>query len=278
MAEETSWKGRPETLKSFVRKAAGPTLIRKANAYLGRASFDEAALIHEVLYRRRGVMIDVGAHYGGVTQMFAASGWRVIAYEPDDKNRAVFKKNISRKEDVTLRTEAVSDRAGQELAFFGSDVSSGISSLAAFHDSHVQRQTVLTTTVSDAMRDYNIAHLDFLKIDTEGFDLFVLKGVDWSRPPDVILCEFEDHKTVPLSYSLIDMHAYLLDSGYKVSISEWYPIVRYGVEHQWRRFTDDPSSVAPNGWGNLIAYRDGDEFGCENIARLGARLFGLKSG
>jgi hypothetical protein len=81
--------------------------------------------------------------------------------------------------------------------------------------------------------------VDFLKIDTEGFDLMVLKGYPWTQSPRprVILCEFEDAKTVPLGYDFHQLAAFLVGEGYQLIISEWYPVKAYGGLHRWRRFT-----------------------------------------
>src|SRR3546814_10690268 len=101
-------------------------------------------------------------------------------------------------------------RCGQ--VFYRSDQSTGISGLAAFHPSHVSRQVVDTTTLSDVLADADIDGVDFLKVDTEGHDLFVLKGFPWERfRPAVIECEFEDAKTVPLGYTFHDMARFLLE-------------------------------------------------------------------
>ena len=72
------------------------------------------------------------------------------------------------------------------------------------------------------------------------------------------MCEFEDSKTTPLGYSYHDMAGYLVDKGYAVQVSEWYPVLQYGGNHRWRRFEHYPCELAdPRAWGNLIAVLDG---------------------
>jgi hypothetical protein len=100
--------------------------------------------------------------------------------------------------------------------------------------------------------------IDFIKVDTEGNDLNVLNGCTLEQlSPKVVLCEFEDKKTKKIGYTYKDLGNYLLDHGYDVFMSEWYPIERYGIEHSWRcikRYpceTEDTSS-----WGNFIAVND----------------------
>ena len=76
--------------------------------------------------------------------------------------------------------------------------------------------------------------------------------------PDVIECEFEDLKTkVKLDYTWKDIADYLLELDYKIIISEWYPIVRYGTTHKWRCFKQYPCELDDkNEWGNFICFRD----------------------
>ena len=99
--------------------------------------------------------------------------------------------------------------------------------------------------------------VDVLKIDTEGFELFVLEGFPWERvEPVVIVAEFEDRKTRPLGYTTTDLVSFLRIRGYQVWLSEWHPIVRYGIRHQWRRLIDsEEAEPDPDSWGNLIAFR-----------------------
>jgi len=86
----------------------------------------------------------------------------------------------------------------------------------------------------------------------------VLKGIPWeSLRPRLILCEFEDKKTLPLGYSYHDLAKYLLERGYHLIVSEWKPIKRYGEKHDWRGFYPYPHKLqTPKAWGNLIAARD----------------------
>lgn len=72
----------------------------------------------------------------------------------------------------------------------------------------------------------------------------------------MIECEFEDTKTVPLGYTFHDLSKYLVDKGYQVYVSEWHPITRYGIPHDWRALMRYPWELAdPKGWGNLLAFR-----------------------
>src|SRR3546814_10456098 len=114
-------------------------------------------------------MVDVGAHFGIELAMFAGLGWQVYAFEPDPKNRRQLVTSFGNHPRVAIDARAVSDVAGQELAFYTSDVSTGISGLSAFHASHIETPKVVTTTIADYVAEQAIARIDFLKIDVEGF-------------------------------------------------------------------------------------------------------------
>jgi hypothetical protein len=148
------------------------------------------------------------------------------------------------------------------MTLYKSPESTGISGLSSFHPSHTAAEKVKVTTLELFLKEQNIAEseIDFLKIDTEGYDLFVLKGIPWKKnPPALILCEFEDKKSLPLGYSFHDLAKFLKDQGYKLIISEWYPIRVYGGLHDWKRFTTYPCELGdPNAWGNIPEAREDD--------------------
>ena len=205
-----------------------------------------------------GVMVDVGAHHGESLVPYWGRGWSIQAFEPDPANRALLEKNIP-VDRIRLHTCAVSDREAEGVSFFASEESDGISSLSAFRPTHRETDKVAVRTLARVLAEEGVSRVDFLKIDTEGHDLFVLKGFPWERmKPEVILCEFEDSKTVPLGYDYRAMGDYLVERGYQVFLSEWAPIVRYGVQHTWRSFRPYPCALEdPAGWGNFVAVRAG---------------------
>jgi FkbM family methyltransferase len=230
---------------------------------LGR-SFDEVFLVYwygASLFRSR-LMIDVGAHFGGALKNFACDGWQVHAFEPDSRNRARLEREWGGRANVRINAAAVSDRTETRTALYRSAVSSGISGLLDFHESHVLAEYVPTVTLADYLEAAQIAAVGLLKVDTEGYDLPVLRGLDWRRAaPEVVICEFEDRKTQKLGYGFEDLAGFLSARNYQVLTSEWYPVERYGGPHRWRRLTRFPGGLASaEAWGNLIAIRDSDFF------------------
>ncbi|MCS6967776.1 MAG: FkbM family methyltransferase [Cytophagales bacterium] len=218
--------------------------------------FSEAELIADFFFDflkpvYRCVMIDVGVHHGESCAEYAAAGWQVIGFEPDPNNRdkIPFMKNLQ------LFPLAVSDQDNQIANLYTSRISSGISSLTAFHASHMPATQVKTVTLRTILRQEKVSRVDFLKIDVEGHDLFVLKGFPFERyTPFIILCEFEDYKTVPNGYTYTTLGDFLVDKGYKVYLSEWKPIIEYGIPHEWDNIRPYPCRLNnAKGWGNFIA-------------------------
>jgi len=117
-------------------------------------------------------------------------------------------------------------------------------------------------TLSDFINEAGIGQVDFLKIDTEGHDLNVLRGFPWERSlPIVVMCEFDDAKTRSLGHSWKDLTQLLSDYGYQIILSEWKPIARYGEPKDWQGFSIFPCNLStPTSWGNLIAVRSSEIF------------------
>ena len=239
-----------------------------------RAHYNETKLIANLLsdMPKSSVMIDVGAHHGSALAHFVKKGWHIYAYEPDPANREKLLERVKDNPMVTVDSRAVSNQPLKNVPFFSSEESAGISTLTPFRDSHQQKCLVSTTTVADICKENDLEQIDFLKIDTEGYDLMVLKGIPWDKiRPSIIECKYEDGKTVPLGYNFHDLAQYLLDKGYTVLVSEWHPVVEYGKRHDWHRLVAYPCKLNDaNAWGNLIAFREPPDF--DKVAALANRL------
>lgn len=216
---------------------------------------------------RNRVMFDVGGHSGGAFHKFAKNCWEVFSFEPNPAMRRVIVSNIEKWEFNTVKVfdKALSDTHGEKLTFYTSKESTGISSLIPFHDTHEGKLEVEVTTVKDVIKTEKVKKIDFLKIDVEGNDFKVLKGVDWEEhSPLVIVVEYEDSKTSSLGIKMPEIYNFLVDRGYSVFVSEWEPIVKYGAEHRWKQFLTNETfmNYNPDGWGNLVAFKkiEKDEF------------------
>ena len=222
-------------------------------------TFNESNLVWHVLdaKNKKGVMIDVGVHYGESAGVYLVRGWEVFGFEPDRSNRKAeilgsIEKRFKR---FHLYDYAVSDSDGDKVKFYTSKESTGISSIVSFHDSHQSIGEVETIRLDTFIGRNCIPKIDLLKIDTEGNDLAVLHGFPFDDYlPSIIECEFEDRKTKNKGISYKDIGDFLLSKGYLVYMSEWYPIKRYGAAHKWREIKLYPCKTkSPDSWGNFLA-------------------------
>jgi len=223
---------------------------------------DESELAYRVFQAGQspGVMIDGGAHHGGALRRFANAGWRVHAFEPDPDDHAILMERFGRHPDVSIDPRAVSDREEPAVTFHRSPESTGISGLLPFHASHRPAGGVATTTFAAYIAAHGVNRVDFLKVDAEGSDYQVLLGFPWDRlRPRLVACEFEDAKLASSGPTCHDLARPLIDRGYAVMVSEWYPIKRYGGNHRWRRYARYPAELRDSrAWGNLLAARDAE--------------------
>ena len=225
------------------------------------SQIDENELCAQLVMSIRscGVMFDIGAHRGTALKPFLDNNFVVYAFEPDKKNREQLSTNFQTSVDDVLHIDprAVSDQNSSGNIFYSSELSNGISGLSAFDESHSKSGVVDTVTLETFCNEKKLTAIDYLKIDTEGFDFNVLKGLNFEKiTPQVILCEFEDRKTLPLGYKWTDLANFLESQGYIVLVFEWYPIRQYGDQHRFRELKRYPCLLRKdNAWGNLVAVR-----------------------
>lgn len=248
-------------LKSYIKELLPQKLKNIIKRTLFGQPMDEISYILRYFNDITGssfVMVDVGAHYGSSLIPFAQKKWTIYAFEPNQENRKVLLKRIKNYRNIHVDSRAVSSESNKVLPFYTSNVSSGISGLSSFHESHIKMGEVSTIRLDDFCIQKEIAKINFLKIDTEGYDLMVLKSYDWREllHPDVIIAEFENKKTIPLGYTLHDLVSFLEKLDYKAIISEWFPIVQYGKRHKWKAFSLNAEDVInESAWGNIIAVK-----------------------
>jgi FkbM family methyltransferase len=222
-----------------------------------------------------GLLVDVGAHVGSFAHEFAKRGWDVIAIEAAPEIHAELVDRLAPYEHVDVVHAAAGDTGGGEVEFFISSEYWGIHSLRPFHESHDKSVMVPSVRVADLLHGRAYSGPLVIKVDTEGADLLVLRGVDWeSEMPRIVMCEFMDERTGPhFGYVYTDIIRFMEDRGYLTYVSEWAP-----VEEPSRRgsgggpFTHLQIVRAPLGhqpaWGNLFFVSPEDESLFEKVLNV----------
>lgn len=174
-------------------------------------NFEDVTLWRALKLSGPGFYIDVGANHptiDSVTRSLYELGWRGVNVEPVRHYHDAL--CAARPEDINLCV-AVGDTEGGELKFFESP-ETGLSTLCAemaarqtaegirFTPGMVKTRTLSAICEEHVPRD---VPLQFLKIDVEGFEEQVLRGMDFSKwRPWIILVESSYH-TEPHWKSLI---------------------------------------------------------------------------
>ena len=222
-------------------------------------------------YLPSGRAIDVGAHVGEVSSALLDAGYEVYAFEP---NPEVFERLVARiGENQTFHAHniAVGAIQGELPLHLAEDTSAqGIYEDATAFSSLVQhpmpadlpfKRSVMVPVESLAsLHEAGMIPDDvaLLKIDTEGFDLEVIRGMGTQRY-DVVCAEYWD-SSIPFQGddSTYTLHA-LVDEIRKLGY-KWHMVVYrvWGENHT--AFYCNRRQAVPNTWGNVVFFRDFETF------------------
>lgn len=166
-----------------LRSAAG--LVRSLVLYYGNPMRGRG-LVHfyRALIEPGELAFDVGAHVGSRARALRAAGARVVALEPQEPFASFLRRTLPR--DIILVTaaagpaESVAEMAVSRRHPTVSSLSAGFTQEAAGvpgfgHVDWDARQTVQVTTLDALIAQHGVP--GFVKIDVEGFELDVLKGL-----------------------------------------------------------------------------------------------------
>lgn len=228
-----------------------------------------ASHLYSFLPNRR--VADVGAHVGDVAGRLLETGYEVYAFEPFP---ASYEKLTARHggeprfhgfnfalgaEEKQAELRLPADRSGQNV-YDDATVFNTLTSHSMPEDlPYTKSVSVPVRTISAMIAEGSLpSNIDLLKIDTEGYDLEVIKGLGELRPP-VVEAEYWDTE-IPfarsgLLYTFESMVGEMRQRGYG-----WH-IALYRV---WGRnqtaFYANHSRAVPNTWGNLVFFRNFDLF------------------
>lgn len=171
------------------------------------ARYQSAKLEKALPYCRKArTAIDIGAHCGLWTAQLAQYFERVEAFEPLQRHIECWKKNAGWKLSNRLHEVAL----GEKVGTCGMKVVEGLSGR-----SHVNGGDQFKM---DRLDSHQFEDVDFIKIDTEGYELFVIKGAEETirKWKPVMIVEQKPHHGG--KYGLSDTAAvdYLKSMGYSV--------------------------------------------------------------
>jgi FkbM family methyltransferase len=191
------------------------------------------ALLHDVT---KGFYVDVGANYpviDSVTKLFYDKGWIGINIEPIKSLAEQLKE--ARPKDINLQLGAGASKGSAVLREY-TDVSGHSTFDTAQkhqHDktmAHVDYEVEILP-LKQILADNDVKHIDFMKIDVEGFEYEVVAGNDWERYRPQVVCIEANHVSKDWR-KILHQYAYKLFisdglNEYYVADEAWHRTVGY---------------------------------------------------
>jgi FkbM family methyltransferase len=130
-------------------------------------------------FKAGGVFVDVGANIGYYTLLasaIAGPNGKVLCYEPDVENFVLLQENVRLNDlhNVTLHALALSDRNEDGELFLSTD---NFGDHRIYSDGGVRNSRPIQLVHGDQHLEPQTQHIDFLKIDTQGAEYFVVNGL-----------------------------------------------------------------------------------------------------
>ena len=175
--------------------------------------FEKKELVtYQSLIKRGSVIIDAGANiglYSIVGSRLTGKSGKVFSFEPSKKNFSLFLKNIELNEikNITPINMGLGDTVGETLLLTQSSENGDAEKYILKDKNELTivnpepkkdhfSESILLDTLDHFQLKNNIKKVDFLKIDVEGFEYYVLKGGEnllKNNPEIIILFECAEH-------------------------------------------------------------------------------------
>jgi FkbM family methyltransferase len=157
------------------------TQIKKHIFFQGYFEWAETNFVRNSL-RPGQTFVDVGANIGWHTLMAASrvgSSGRVVAIEPAASTFLELQSNVqlNRFRNVTMHQLGLSDREGSVEIFRNNEDDSGGNTMFRSAD-HVPLETVQARRGDDVLSEAGVEVIDLLKVDVEGAEMLVLRGLE----------------------------------------------------------------------------------------------------
>ena len=205
------------------------------------------------------LVFDVGANLGAKTEEYLACGAKVVCFEPQPNCVSVLEQKFADKQNVTIVSAGLSDKKGKlELS-----ICSEAPTISTFSEEWKKgrfadynwdnKVTVDVMTLDQAINKYG--QPDYIKVDVEGFELQVIKGL--KKPVPFLSFEF----TCEFFNRAEEIMDYLQSIGYK-HFSYAFGEDRFMSIDHWLS-AKDLSEILKNSddkllWGDIYAHFDAE--------------------
>jgi len=185
--------------------------------------------------KKISILFDVGAHYGETIINFKKNFQieKIYAFEPSKENFDKLKKNTKKIENLKIYNIALGNKIG--FADFKQHFDSESSTIANINEQskyyrkknlyldffNRRKAKFITKKVEinrldNILKKLEINKIDILKIDTEGYDFYVIEGLgEFINKINYIYFEHHFHNMLIKNYTLNDIHNFLEKNNFK---------------------------------------------------------------
>jgi len=185
-----------------------------------------------------------GVHYSNVRRLVTKFGWKSIHVEPVHDNFLRLKKSYSAYPEAILVNKAISPDKGPipihvssypNLQEWGSDVASVLEAEKDRWDKlkpDWHTENVETITLTDLAESAEFSHIDVLSIDAEGYDLEVLKTLDFNRfKPELIIIEYGNLRDEIIEFAHTVSYSVYEDNGQDLFLAPTENVPLSAIQH-----------------------------------------------
>ncbi|MFN0082505.1 MAG: FkbM family methyltransferase [Ferruginibacter sp.] len=157
-----------------------------------KKAFYKSTFNQNVVLERNILIFDVGANEGFITNIFLTLGYNVISVEPDTHNINILKQRFKNEKKVTIEPVALGKNEGKEKIFIAENEHT-LTTLSTKWKVILENKTrrnrhefiddekwVSVSTLNKLIDNYGLPY--YAKIDAEGFELEILKGLNKTIP------------------------------------------------------------------------------------------------
>ena len=210
-------------------------------------------------------IVDVGAAYGAVANVFLQDGWTADLFEPDPACAPKLERLVARYgQRARLFAHAVAG-TNREAVIFHQNTIAGLSGLAPSPFGSARAEIEVRTVRLDSfLSALGVTAVDLLKIDTEGNDFDALDSHDFAGlAPALVFVEFSYYFAGQNPRALADHIARMAARGYAAVIFEYRDDGNFRRNDWTHRLValhveDGRLPAAGEAFGNLLFYRSGD--------------------
>jgi FkbM family methyltransferase len=210
--------------------------------------------------------LDIGAHVGDVSDRLLKAGYEVYAFEPAPGVFEKLRQKLEGRKGFTAFQLALGSSEGEALLHLATDLSEAKyyedpTLLSSLITHSMPREIPFTHTVPVLVKTISELHrsglvpedIALVKIDTEGFDLEVIRGMGDHRYPVVAAEYFDVRHPFGQSglYTLETLIGEMRNRGYL-----WHIVMHRDWHCKHTAYYCNHERAVPGTWGNAIFFRD----------------------